>query len=312
MYPGLPMANYQALPAVSASLLHVLNTECPRAAWWQSWMNPAGVSGDDTAESDAGSIAHEILLEGTQHCVQVFDPANYPNANGKGYATGWSNKAIREARDDCRAAGKIPVLREQFATIENMVDAARHFIESLRNTEPAIHAAFQPEGGASEVSLLWDDGGTLCRMRPDRISEDRKVIIDPKFSKVNVNPGEWARKQMTPMGYWLRAAFYHRGCRRMFGADCDYMFLVVGQEPPHLCSLVGVDPAGFEHGGLQVERGLRVWRECVERGWFPGYPQRAAYPEVQPWEAARELEQHGMDEQGVPYTYETMTGREAA
>jgi hypothetical protein len=311
MYPGVTMEAYRALPAVSASLLHTVISECPRAAWWQSWLNPAHVSDDDTKASDAGSIAHEILLEGTNDCVQVFDPEAYPNATGTGCAIGWTNKSIRIARDDCRAAGKIPVLRSEFGVIESMVDSARHFIDSLRNTEPAIWAAFQPDGGASELTLLWDDDGLLCRMRPDRMDEARKVIIDPKFSGVSAEPGEWSRKQMTPMGYWLRAAWYRRGCRLMFGTEPDYVFLVVSDKPPHLCSLVGVDPAGFEHGGAQVERGLRMWRECVECGWFPGFPNRVCYPQVKPWEAAEELERQGLTPEGIPFDYETLIGEPA-
>jgi hypothetical protein len=312
MYPGMSMEAYRELPAVSAGLLHKVITECPRAAWFDSWLNPKRVRDDDTKAKDAGSVAHEILLCGTEDCVQVFEPAAYPNATGPGVATGWSNKAIRQARDDCRAAGKIPVLKSEFGVIENMVDSAREFIESCKNSEPAVWAAFQPDGGASEVSMLWDDDGLLCRIRPDRISEDRKVIIDPKFSGVTAHPGEWSRKQMGPFGYWSRAAFYRRGCRMMFGTDPEYLFLVVNDQPPHLCSLVGVDPAGFEHGGMQVHRALRMWRESLERGWFPGYPARCAYPEVPPWEAARELEQSGLTADGIPYDMDDMHERKAA
>lgn len=310
-YAGVPIAEYLEIPAVSAGLLHTVVSECPQAAWFQSWLNPERER-EDTKASDAGSIAHEILLCGTQDCVQVFEPSKYPNAKGGGCATGWTNNAIRDARDECRAAGKIPVLAPEFLTIRNMVDSARRFIDSLRHTEPAIWTAFQPDAGESEQTLVWDDDGLLCRMRPDRISLDRKIIIDPKFSGVSVEPGEWSRKQMTPMGYWVTAAWYRRGCRVMFGTEPDYIFLVIGQKAPHLCSLVGVDPAGFEHGGMKVERGLRTWLDCVERGWFPGYANRVCYPELKPWELAAEMDRSGLDEDGIPYDYETLTGRKAA
>jgi hypothetical protein len=311
MYPELPFEEYLSQPAVSASLLRSVITECPRAAWYESWLNTARAQNDNTKASDAGSIAHELLLEGSDNCVQVFDRADYPGARG-GIPEGWTNLSIRQARDDCRAAGKIPVLKEQYTLIENMVDAARNFIESLKHSEPAIHALFQLDGGASEVSMIWDDDSTLCRIRPDRINETRTLVCDPKFTDTSVNPADWSRRQMTPMGYWLRAAFYRRGCRMMFGTDCEYIFLVVGQKSPHLCSLVGVDPAGFDHGSMQVERGLRTWRECVDKKWWPGYPGRVAYPEVKPWEQAEELERGGLTPDGIPYDYETMTGRKAA
>lgn len=309
MYPGVPFADYLAQPAVSAGLLKVIINECPRAAWFQSWLNPAREP-DDSHASDVGSIAHAILLEGSTDGVAVIDPENYPSKTGS-VPTGWTTKDIRAARDDARAAGKIPVLLPDMLAIENMVDSARHFIDSLKNSEPAIYAAFQPDGGVSEVSCIWQEDGMTCRMRPDRLSNDRKLIVDPKFTERSVEPGTWSRTQMTPMGYWISAAMYRRGCRHLFGTEPDYVFLVVSQNAPHLCSLVGVDPAGFDHGGMQVERGLRVWRECVERGWWPGYPARCVYPEVPPWEQARELELAGLTEAGIPFDPQELYGEAA-
>lgn len=316
MYPGIPLDAYLEQPAVSASLLHTVIDECPYAAWFESWLNPKRRRAASKA-SDAGSIAHEILLEGSADCCVIVDPEQYRSkptkANPEGNpADGWNNDAVKARRTEILALGKIPVLKPDMPAIENMADSAWHFIESLKNTEPAIWAAFQPDGGMSEVSCLWDDDGVLCRMRPDRISNDRKLIVDPKFSARTTEPATWARTQMTPMGYWITAAMYRRGCQRTFGTSPDYIFLVVGQNDPHLCSLVGVDPAGFEHGASQVERGLRTWRECVERGWWPGYPQRVCYPEVKPWEFAEEQERAGIAPDGVPYDIEKLYERRAA
>ena len=150
-----------------------------------------------------------------------------------------------------------------------------------------------------------------CRMRPDRLANDRKLIVDPKFTERSVEPGTWSRTQMTPMGYWISAAMYRRGCREMFGTEPDYVFLVIGQNAPHLCSLIGVDPAGFDHGGMQVERGMRTWRQCVERGYWPGYGNRVCYPEVKPWEMAEEQERSGLDQHGIPFDPEQLYGEAA-
>lgn len=310
-YAEIPFEVYLAQPSVSAGLLKTIIAECPRAAWFESWLNPARPASDDTAVSDAGSIAHGILLEGSTAGVEVIDPEEYPAKNGA-TPEGWTNPSIRAARDDARAAGRIPVLKPQMAVIENMVDSAQHFLYGLRESEPAIYAAFQPDGGESEQTLVWEEDGMLCRIRPDRISMDRRLIVDPKFSGVSVEPGEWSRKQMKPMGYRISAAFYRRGCQRMYGTEPDYVFLVIGQNAPHLCSLVGVDPAGLELGQMQVERAIRTWRDCVQRGYWPGYPSRVCYPEVKPWELAEEQERSGLDEHGIPYDPEVLFAEEAA
>lgn len=300
VYAGMPMEEYLAIPALSASLIKVMIEQCPAAAWHVSHLNPKRVR--ETSDTlDAGTIAHSLLLEGNSDCVEIIDPNDYPAKSTGAIPNGWTNAAIRAARDDARAAGKIPVLTSDIATINNMVDSAHAYIESLRNTEPAIWAAFQPDGGDSELTCLWEDHGTLCKMRPDRISKDRKVIIDPKFTKRAAEPDSWGRTQMSPMGYRISAAKYRRGSNALFGTEPDYVFLVVEQEAPHLCSLVGVDPVGYAFGAEQVEHGIREWTRCVAANDFPAYPRRVVYPELMPWEQARWDEKQGIGPDGIPY-----------
>lgn len=299
VYPGLPMAEYLALPALSASVLRETVDRCPGAGWFTSWLNPARER-DDTAASDAGSIAHEILLEGSEDCCTVIDPNLYPGKRG-GIPDGWTNDAIREARDAARAAGKIPVLAGGMSEIRAMVASARRFIDSLRETEPAIWAAFQPDGGTSEVTVLWQEGASLARMRPDRLSRDAKLIIDPKFTARSAEPGAWGRSQLLGMGYHLSAAWYRRGIRAIFDVDCDYVFLVVETCPPYLCSLVGLLPAWLELGDSSVSTALRIWQNCERTGAWPAYPSRACYPELPGWAAAAWEDRQASDSFGIPY-----------
>lgn len=281
------MDEYLKLPAVSASIVRKALDECPRAAWFESWLNPEPGDADDTAASDKGSIAHQILLEGSDDCCCVIDPNDHPAAGSGNIPDGWTNKSIRAARDDARASGKIPILAPAMVDICAMVDSARAFIDSLRLTEPAVWQAFQPDGGESELTVVWRDGATLCRMRPDRLSSDRRLIVDAKFTGTCAEPDAWGRTQMIRMGYYTSASFYRRGARAAFGFDVDYVFLVVETAKPYLCSLVGVDPHGFELGGSKVASGLDLWRQCLARNRWPAYPPRVVYPEIPAWEDSR-------------------------
>lgn len=301
IYQALPMADYLRLQAFSASLVNAIINECPRAAWFDSWLNPNPPPADDSDASDTGSVAHAILLEGSSECVCVIDPMDHPAKTTGAIPNGWTNGSIRAARDAARAAGKIPMLPCDMAPVAAMVDSALVFIESLRDTEPAIWAAFQPDGGQSELTCLWDDGGTLCRMRPDRISNDRRIIVDAKFTKRSAEPDSWGRTQIGPMGYRISASFYRRGAHALFHIDTQYVFLVVEQEPPHLCSLVGVDPTGYAMADEQVAYALKEWRRCVSANHWPAYANRVCYPEVSPWEQARWLEKQGIGADGIPY-----------
>lgn len=311
VYPGIAMDDYLRLPALSASVLQTLLDQCAAAARFTSYLNADHVRETNDA-SDAGTIAHAILLEGDSSCVAIIDPLDFPAKNGN-IPQGWTNNAIRAARDEVRALGKIPVLPEDITLVNAMVDSAHEYIESLRDTEPAIWAAFQPDGGDSELSCIWDDDGQLCRMRPDRISKDRRVIIDPKFSKRSAEPDSWSRTQVSAMGYRISASMYRRGAMKLFGTLPDYIFLVVEQEPPHLCSMVGMDPPNLAFGDEQVEEGLRQWRKCIAANHWPAYPTRVCYPEVPAWEVARWQERMGIvDQQGIPYDVSKLFERSEA
>lgn len=302
---GLPMERYLALPAVSASLIKLIVDECPAAAFHESWLGPEKEP-DDTDASDAGTIAHSILLEGGPGKVCMIDPNDHPAEKTDSIPDGWTNKSIRSARDAARAQGLIPVLTKDMAVIEAMVASARTFIDSLKDSEPAIWAAFQPEGGESELTVQWatginNAGAVPCRIRPDRISTDRKLIVDLKTSKRSTNPYQWEPDH-------TGAAFYRMGCEAAFGESVDYVFLLLPQDPPYLPSLVGCDPHQMELGREKAVTGLDLWARCVQANKWPAWPNRVVYPEVKPWVDAQWLEKQA----GNQYDYETMFGGKSA
>lgn len=284
------MEAYLSMEAASASILKRVIGECPRAGWFDSWLNPARVADAGKKASDAGSIAHSILLEGSTDLIAVIDPMDHPAEKTGAIPTGWTNKSIKAARDAAKDAGKIPVLLEDMASIENMVDSAWTYIETVKDDEPAIWEVFQKGNGESELTIVWQDGPTLCRIRPDRISLDRKLIVDVKTTQRSAEPGSWGRTQLIGMGYYVGAAFYRRGVEALCEESPEYVFLVIEQEPPYLCSLVGMSPAHWEVGGQIIARALDIWGNCVRTNNWPAYATRVAYPDLPAWEEARVFE----------------------
>jgi len=299
IYLSLPMADYLSMEAVSASLLNTAITRCPKAAWFDSWMNAEREPEDPNKAMDAGTIAHKILLEGSEDGIEVIDPNDHPAEKTGAIPIGWTNKSIKAARDYAREQGKIPILLDSILEIRDMVAAARKFLESLRDTEPAIWAAFQPGGGDSELTMVWDDEPILCRIRPDRISTDRTLIVDYKTGGTSAEPDTWGRRQMINMGYYTSAAFYQRGVQALTGVTTDYVWLVQEQKAPFLCSLVGLSPQAEELGAAKVEAALMLWEGCANTGQWPAYPTRVCYPELPAWEEAqwREKEEEQLGEE---------------
>lgn len=310
IFPNIEMSAYLAMPAVSSSVLLAMLNECPKAAWWQSWLNPARVADVSTDAQDAGSIAHSILLEGHSEGVEVINPEDYPAEKTGNVPDGWTNKAIRAARDAARAVGKIPVLKADMAAINAMVVSARKFIEECRATEPAIWSIFQPGGGESELTCVWDDDGIPCRIRPDRISRDRRLIVDVKTSNRSAEPDSWGRSQLAGMDYYVSASFYRRGIEKIADVSPAYTYLVIEQEAPHLCSLVGMSPHHFALGEDKVRTALDYWRLCFERNSWPGYAARVAYPDLPAWTDTQWMEKRERESQdgGDDGHYEKLFG----
>ena len=302
IYESMPMADYLALPALSQEPVRRIVDECEKAAWFCSYLNP-NKPRDDTDGTDAGTIAHAILLEGSEACLAIIDPADHPNATkGKdgefALPVGWTNKSIRAARDAARAAGKIPLLPDKIGEIRSMVQVARDFIESCRKDEPAIWEAFQPGHGQSEVTMLWEEGGILCRMRPDRIHDDRRVICDYKGAP-SAEPDRFGRVQLP--SYSIGAAWYQRGAERLTGKRPAYIYLVQQFEPPYLCSLVGCEPARLALAHEKVAVGIARWQECVKANRWRGYEPRVYYPDILPWEQSAWLAQQTQNPDNIPY-----------
>jgi hypothetical protein len=298
---GVSMADYLAVKAVSAGLICRLLESSPAAALFDSPWNPERVV-DSSKEQDVGSIAHAIFLEGSRDCCEVIDPAAHPNEDGKGFAKGWTNKSIKAARERAKLAGKIPILKHALPEIERLAGAARAFVDSLQAEEPAIYSMFLPDGGKSECVVIWEEAGTLCKMRADRISNDLAVMADYKTTSSSAEPSHFGRTQLVGLNYYVSASWYRRGIRALtYGVvDPAYVFIAGETARPHFHSLIGCAPSLAALGDEKVGEGLRRWQECERVNDWPAYPTRVAWVEAPTYERMRWDERNGVDEDGLP------------
>ncbi len=268
----LPMADYLAIKAFSGGMAHRILTQSPLHAWIDSPWNP-GREDDSNKASDIGTIAHDVLLEGGTGKVQVFDPADYANAKGGGVATGWTNKAIKEARDEARADGKIPLLVNDFSVVKAMVESAQEYI-----AHSELAGVFNT--GAAEQTVTWQDGTTLCKARPDWLTSE--ICLHLKTTKRSVAPYSFERMAIN-MGYDVSLAFYARGIDRD-----RHIILAIEQEPPYACKLFALSNAQADISARKVERALNTWAACAKANKFPAYDGSVHLIEPTPWDLARE------------------------
>jgi hypothetical protein len=270
----LPAADYHAdpcaAPSLSAGVAHVLLSQSP----WHAWtchprLNPAHQR-DHAEHFDVGTAVHGYLLEGDADYVIVE-------------AEDWRTKAARIARAEAWIAGKTPLLAAQWAAVQAMGVAVRRQL--------AAHEAPIPlTGGRPEQTLVWQEDGVWLRARLDWLRDDRRGVDDLKSTGGSAHPVVWTRSALFANGYDLQAALYIRGVKAVFRVEPEFRFVVVETEPPHAVSVIGLGPEAMALAQRKVTRAIALWRECLARDVWPGYPTRTCWADLPPWEATRWLE----------------------
>lgn len=240
--------------------------------------------GEETAEDkfDLGTVWHAMTFEG-EEIAAVIDPKDHVGPKG-GIPKGWTNDSIRKARDEARAAGKIPMLPKQYKKVKAMVDAAHAFLASSEYKIKDLYSE-----GKAEQTYVWQEGETWFRVRPDWISHknicgDRRLILDGKTVAQSADPN---RFKPTEHGKDIQHSLYRRGVKAVDGGNAPrFLFLVQETFAPYLCSLIGLDPQTIQIAEQKIDFAKFMWEQCHALGEWPGYPTRACYVESKPWEVA--------------------------
>lgn len=274
----LPEAAYHADPApapsLSASIARLLLTRSPRHAWQaHPRLGGADQPPEETTDAmDAGSALHKLLL-GRGADIAVIDGVRYPAGHplaGQSVVN-WRLKAAREAREEARAAGLIPLLSQTLAKLQGVAEAALHQMRA----HPGCADFFA--AGRSEQVMLWQEGPAWCRSMVDRMPDDPAApLFDLKFTEMSAAPQSWERR--LERVYALQAAFYMRGAQVLRGErPAEFRFVVIELDPPHAVSVMAPDPSLLALAEEDMLRAVKCWHECLTTGEWPAYPPDIYY-----------------------------------
>lgn len=276
----LDAATYHAdpcdTPSLSSSIAKILVDQSPKHAYL-AHPKLGGHHWDPTASQDTGSLIHALML-GESAPIVVVDAKDF------------KTKAAQEARDEAKAAGKLPVTEPAFLKLRSV---ATTLLTTLSN-EYGIRFF-----GESELAAIWeepineDDGDgepVLCRAMFDHLIESRCIVYDLKTIS-SAHPDKCSR-QMSEYGYDVQWAAYTsalRTIRPSFAGREDFVFLFCEVEPPYC--VTPVRPSGeFRHlGEMRWARAKRTWAECLKTGKWPGYTSGIINVEPPPWAMVREM-----------------------
>lgn len=266
----IPAAQYHMDPAsepsLSCSTAKTLLSESCRKAWYaHPRLNP-NYREEHDGKFDLGTCAHAVLLENDVSKIVVIDPEQYPSKTG-GVPAGWTNNAIRAARDNAYGLGKTPLLKSHYGDVRRMVDVALAFI-----AESEIAEFWNADDAQSESTLIWQERDVWLRSRLDRLSIAKRFIGDYK-STTDVSPDGFSR-QITRMGYHIQDAFYRRAAKALGIARPNFVFLAQSCEEPYECTLHDCHPALQEIADAEVSRAIEAWRLCMASNDWPSYGGR--------------------------------------
>lgn len=192
---------------------------------------------------------------------------------------------------EIRAAGKVPVVRDDIAEAESMAAAVL--------ADPVARALFS--NGTAEASAFWIDPatGVQCRARfdwlPDKVEGRRLIVPDLKTAN-DASPQEFPRAA-GKYGYHVQDAMYCDGIKAL-GIDEDPLFMfVVIEKSSHLVNVLPWSNDSRRLGHAVVDRARRVYRECVEADSWPGYrnPEAVSPPMDLPPYIAYPQEEYASD-----------------
>ena len=265
----LSMDYYQADPcpvaSLSSGIAKLLVTRSPLHAWMaHPRLNPE-YEKRERATFDLGSAAHSCLFEDCNSLV-VLDAAD------------WRTKSSQEFRDNARAEGKIPILQKQFDMIHAMGIVARKVLRESADLQIDLTS------GRAEESFIWREDDIWLRARLDWNDPALGVILDYKTLVGSANPNNMARYAYS-MGWDVQSSFYCRGFSRLHPNAKLPKFIFIAQEtdPPYAVSFVGMEGTFRALGDDKVEQAIRLWRQCMKAGKWPGYTDRVVYPDPPAW-----------------------------
>jgi hypothetical protein len=260
-------------PALSASLAKLVNVSPLKA--WSAHPRLGGApeegeepDGDDTEAKDGGSVIDSLIFGYGPDIVEVA-------------AKDWRTKLAKEARDQARAEGKIPVLADKLAKYLTAAEAIRANLTAAL-AENGIAGGFS---GRSQATLIWrKENGVWCKARLDHLilsfaSEgaggSSYLILDLKTS-YDASPAG-AERSMNTFGAPLQRAAYVDGIETLhpeFAGRGDFLFLYAEKKPPFDCTVNRCNGELRELGERQWKRAVKKWGECLTSGKFPGYSKR--------------------------------------
>ena len=259
-------------PSLSAGIIKpLLNLSPLHASRMHPRLNP-NYKEENKTQFDIGKAAHSLLLNDPR-AFEIID------------ADDWRKKDTQAARDAAYAAGKTPLLRKHWDSVQAMVKATRAALQD-HECSNAFTASSK-----SEVTLVWrETNGVWCRCRIDSMAENGKDFYDYETTAMSANP-DTISNMVNSMGWDIVSAFYKRGIKKVLGVENpNYRFVVQEASDPNALSVIALNSSAEFIANKKIEAAISLWGECLVSGKWPSYPNRVCYVGIPAYAESQWLE----------------------
>ena len=261
VYPDLAEDTYHAHPALSSTgARKLMPPSCPAL-----FKHERDNGRPPKRSFDLGHAGHLYVLGRGARIVTVD-------------ADDWRTKDARQARDEARAVGAVPLLAHEDAEARVMAAALKE-----HPLAAALLAAGEPE-----QSLFWTDEqtGVPCRARLDLLPEARRgsrfIVTDYKTCASAERDA--VRRSMASYGYHQQAAWYLEAVRALGLHDRPaFVFIFQERAAPYLVNVVELTADALALGAALNHEARQTFAECTANDHWPGYSERVELIDLPPW-----------------------------
>jgi len=254
---------YHARPGFSSTIAKVLIDQSPLHAKASAGLPPSKLL-------DRGTVIHRLVLgKGKDYAILQFKD--------------WRTDKAKDARDEARKGGLVPVLEHEFA---DYAAAAEHIRVQLAERGIVLD-------GASELAVEWieqtEHGPVTCRAMFDHLWLVEGAILDLKITG-DAAPASVERTAEN-LGYAIQAAAYTRALTALDGdlaGRIKFLFAFCEPDDPYAINVSQPDGVFRELGERRWLRAVSTWAHCQKTGIYPGYGTSINYLNPPAWALARE------------------------
>jgi hypothetical protein len=267
IHPDMPMAEYLALPYMSASRLELIRRS--PLQYKHSLTAPQKTS----PALERGTALHlavlePLLFEGRYitigQCEGLKKDLQRCGYQGSVYRHGKSYCGTHDPEKGAEPDASIEVLTEKdYAAVIGMRDAIL--------AHKRARSLFEGRG-LFEATVIFDDPitGVRCKIRPDRLVERAGMLTDIK-SSWDACPLAFPRLAEN-RGYFRKLALYRRGLLAVEWPFREVSVLAIESDAPYdLAPYLIEDMKDLDKADVEITRLLQVAKQCTETDTWPGY-----------------------------------------